>query len=270
MVRPNKMAVSIDSPRKRGAVGYTLIELVLVVTLIVIVLAIAMPRLLPVFAFSQLEGSARHIANYGRSAIAYSAFKQEPITFRFDFATGEYACLRWVEKDDGLFADKDAGIPDTQVVEANAANALNLVNQQGGSPQERAQQALEFEYQMDLAFRRSLEARARNVPQEGLLADVNPMEEFNFSLDENEEEQREEVTASTLTRTALPEGVSVESIRVGSEEYTKGVVDIEITPVGLSDAVTFIVKSTDDDYFTVEWDPITGGAHLTRGKGGIE
>lgn len=245
--------------------GFTLIELVCVIALIGLVLAIAMPRLMPVFAFSQLEGSARHIANYGRSAIAFSAFKQEPITVRFDFDTGEYWSLRWVEKQESIFGDSSiAG--ESKPLEVNAATALGLIEQQGLSPEDRAQQSLEFEYQLDLAFRRSLEARARNVPQEGMLSGIDPLKEFDFSLREDEEDQREEVMATTLLRGTLPQGVAVESIRVGGDEFTKGIVDMEITPVGLADSVTFVLKGEDEDYFTVTWDPITGGAHLSRGK----
>ncbi len=198
--------------------GFTLIELVFVISLIVVVLAIAMPKLMPVFAFSQLEGSARHIANYGRSVIAYSTFSQEPVTFRFDFETGEYWTLRWVEKpDESIFEGSDLAV-ENQTFDLNAETALQLTNQQGVTPEVRAQQTLEFERQLDLAFRHSLEARAKNVPKEGMLSDINPLEKFDFSLhDDEEEETREEVETSTLTRTALPEGISMKSIRVGEK-----------------------------------------------------
>ena len=246
--------------------GFTLIELVFVVGLIVLVLAVAMPRLMPVFAYNELEGSARHLANYGRSTIAYSAFKQEAVTFRFFFETQEYCVLRWVEKQESIFEGSDLAAKN-QPLEINAETALNLANQQGLTTEERAQQALEFEYQLDLTFRRSLEARAKNVPRDGLLTGINPLEEFEFSLDEDEEEQREELSTSTIMRTMLPADVKVTSIRIGDEEYAEGMVDIEITPVGISDAVTFVLTSTDGDVYQVAWDAITGGAHLSKGEG---
>ncbi|MCC6697632.1 MAG: type II secretion system protein [Candidatus Hydrogenedentes bacterium] len=246
--------------------GFTLIELAFVTGLIVLVLAIAMPRLMPVFAFSQLEGSARHLANYGRAAIAYSAFKQEPITFRYNFETNEYCVLRWIEKQESIFEGSDLAV-ENQPLEINVETALNLASQQGLSPEERAAQVQDFEYQLDLSFRRSLEARVKNVPRDGLLAGINPLEEFEFSLDEEEEEEREELTTSTLMRTAFPPDVRIVAIRMGDEEYVKGVVDVEITPVGISDAVAFVLQSTDGDTFRVEWDAITGGAHLARGEG---
>ncbi|NIA15837.1 MAG: hypothetical protein GWP08_17375, partial [Nitrospiraceae bacterium] len=45
-----------------------------------------------------------------------------------------------------------------------------------------------------------------------------------------------------------------------------GEVEIELSPVGLSEPVTFYLKNEDDDYFTIEWDAITGGARVESGK----
>lgn len=251
---------------KRRSAGFTLIELVFVVGLIIVVLAIAMPRLMPVFAFSQLEGAARHIANYGRSTVAYSAFSQEPVTFRFDFQTGKYVVLRWVEKEDeSIFEGSDLAVENTQF-ELNAETALQLANQQGLSPEDRALQMIEFERQLDLAFRKSLEARAKNVPREGMLSEIDPLAEFDFSLDEEEEELREELHTSTIEPTVLPEGVTMQSIRVGVEEFMEGTVDVEITPVGLTEEVVFLLMGSDGDTYSVAWDPITGGAHLSHGE----
>lgn len=249
-----------DSP---GTRGYTLIELVFVVGLILVVLAIAMPRLLPVFAFSQLEGSARHIANYGRSAIAYSAFSQEPVTFRFDFETGEYRTLRWVEKESESIFEGSKIAVENQKFRLNAETALQLANQQGLTAEERALQMIEFDRQLDLAFRKSLEARAKNVPREGMLADIDPMAKFNFSLDTDEDDDREEVATSTLGRMRLPEGIVMKSIRLSGEVIVEGTVDVEITPVGLTEEVVFVLQGADGDTYSVAWDPITGGAHLS-------
>lgn len=255
-----------DGARVCRAHGFTLIELVFVVGLIIIILAIAMPRLMPVFAFSQLEGAARHIANYGRSAIAFSAFSQEPITFRFDFATGEYFALRWVEKEDeSIFEGSKLAVENSQF-KLNAETVMQLANQEGLTPEDRALQIVEFQRQLDLAFRKSLEARANNVPREGMLSEIDPLADFEFSLDEDEEELREEIMTSTLGRTALPEGVSMMSIRVGVEEFIEGLVDIEITPVGLTEEVVFKLQGSDGDLYSVAWDPITGGAHLSQSE----
>ena len=252
--------------RRRRNRGFTLIELVFVVGLIVVVLAIAMPRLMPVFVFSQLEGAARHIANYGRSAIAFSAFSQEPVTFRFDFETGEYRTLRWVEKEDeSIFEGSDLAV-ENQRFELNAETALQLASQQGLTPEERALQTIEFERQLDLAFRKSLEARAKNVPRDGMLSEIDPLAEFEFTLDEDEEDDREEVETSTLSRTKLPEGVTMKSIRVGSETFVDGTVDVEITPVGLTEEIAFVLQGSDGDSYSIAWDPITGGAHLSYGE----
>jgi len=158
-----------------------------------------------VFAFNQLEGRRAPLGKLRRAAIAYSAFKQEAITFRFNSKPTSIACFV------GLNAGKrirriGLGGQEPASREINVETALNLASQQGLSPEERATQVQEFEYQLDLAFRRSLEARVKNVPRDGLLAGIKPLEEFEFSLDEEEEEQREELTTSTLTRTGAPAG----------------------------------------------------------------
>jgi hypothetical protein len=53
---------------------------------------------------------------------------------------------------------------------------------------------------------------------------------------------------------------------VGSVEHTTGVVEIEVSPLGLTDTVTFYLLRGDNDYYTVVWDPITGSSRLSRGK----
>ena len=64
----------------------------------------------------------------------------------------------------------------------------------------------------------------------------------------------------------LPDEILIESVLLGGEEISEGTVDVEVTPIGLSQSVSFFLKGPKGEYYTVEWDPITGGAHLARGK----
>jgi hypothetical protein len=123
-----------------------------------------------------------------------------------------------------------------------------------------------MQWQIQQALQKSLEARAKNVPREGILDEIGPLFDEEFRLDDEEDETREEIKTSLLERTAMPSGVVVERIWLGSTEYEKGTVDIEVSPMGLYETVLIHVRGEDDDYYTVTWDPITGGAHLVRGK----
>ncbi|MCC6797656.1 MAG: prepilin-type N-terminal cleavage/methylation domain-containing protein [Candidatus Hydrogenedentes bacterium] len=268
----------------RDVRGYTLIELMFVVFILALLMSISMPKLMPAMLSSQLEGSARHIANYGRSAVAYSAMNHEPITVRFDLVNREYYGLRWTEEQYGLESGiESAGLSGIEgknsvgltVREDKQANGLStgttsdlpiedLIAQ--GTAEDLEANREEVQYELDRSFERSLIAQARSVPQQSLL-DTNDLLEKEFSLTtEEKEEQREEVQDILLEHSYLPDEITIESIVLGGEVFSEGVIDIEITPIGLSESVAFVVRGPKDEYFTVEWDPITGGAHLMRGK----
>jgi len=255
----------------RARDGYTLIELVFVVFIIALVLSIAMPRFMPAMLYSQLEGSARHLANYGRSAVAYSAMNREPITVRFDLEKGEYWCLRYPLDEMALpsqpkinkMFDDDKDKAATHEEKTNI-NIQELVA--SGATQDITDASMDAMYQLDMAFRHSLEAQAKNVPHDGLLDEIGPLFEKEFTLDKEGKDQREEVSDALLDHGKLPEGIVLDSILLGGEELAKGPIDIEVTPLGLSQAVSFFLKGPDNQYYTVAWDPITGGAHLAPGK----
>lgn len=277
---------------ERGAVffpardtrGYTLIELMFVVFILALLLSIAMPRLMPAMLSTQLEGAARHIANYGRSAVAYSAMNHEPITVRFDFANREYYCLRWTEDQYGLDSSMDsAGLSGIEgknnigltLSEDKQADGLSTGTNNElsindlittGTAEDLEANRDEVQYELDRTFDRSLIAQARGVPQQSML-DTDDMLEKEFSLSlKEDEEQREEVQDALLDHGYLPNEIAIESIMINGIQYSEGQVDVEITPIGLSQSVEFTVRGPKDEYFTVEWDPITGGAHMMRGK----
>ncbi|MCC6154360.1 MAG: prepilin-type N-terminal cleavage/methylation domain-containing protein [Candidatus Hydrogenedentes bacterium] len=287
-VRKNNSATVSD----RGAAffcvrddqGYTLIELMFVVFILALLMSISMPKLMPAMLSSQLEGAARHIANYGRSAVAYSATNHEPIAVRFDLVNREYYCLKWSEDQYGLASGMEsAGLSGIEgknnagltLPEDKQANGLNTGTNSDlsirdliatGTAEDLEANREEVQYELDRSFERSMIAQARSVPQQSLL-DTDDMLEKEFSLStEEERDQREEVQDVLLEHGYLPDEIVIESVMISGELFSEGVVDIEITPIGLSEQVAFILKGPKDEYFTVEWDPITGGAHMVRGK----
>ncbi|HRK34132.1 MAG TPA: prepilin-type N-terminal cleavage/methylation domain-containing protein [Candidatus Hydrogenedentes bacterium] len=259
-------------PIRRTQHGYTLIELMFVVFVIATVLAVALPQLMPAFLYSQHEGSARRLANYGRSAVAYSALHREPITVRFDLAKGEYWCLKWNPEDlmvgqgsvtGDFFEDDDDENARTTGKEAGVdIHELMAV----GTAAELEQQSEEVLYELNLAFKRSLQARAKNVPRDTVDGRFEPLFDERFTLKSDEELEREEISDPLIDHGKFPEDIVLESILVNGEEIFEGIVDIEITPLGLNQSVAFFIKGPRESYYTVVWDPITGGAHLTQGK----
>ena len=78
---------SADAEDRRG---FTLIELMVVISLMAMIAAISLPYFLPVLLYSTHEGAARHLANYGRSAIAHTTLEKETITVMIDLDNQEY------------------------------------------------------------------------------------------------------------------------------------------------------------------------------------
>ncbi|MBN2310639.1 MAG: type II secretion system protein [Candidatus Hydrogenedentes bacterium] len=245
--------------------GYTLIELAAVVLIIAIVMSVALPQLLPLLAYSRLEGAARHTASYGRSAMAQSALDRETIIVRFDLDAepNRYWAVRRVETEGGLFDDEeDDDEAEKDVLDVTEEYAAEILG--AGREEELAQMNAEIEERFNRFFRLGVEARARNVEQDGFLADVGP--DFKeFRLDDDEEDEYEEVEGFLLGRVVLPEDVIIESVRIGTTDHTSGLVEVEVTPLGLFESVAICLKEREDeDTYTVLWDPITGGAHVRR------
>lgn len=273
-IRKPRCTSGIGTPFRRG--GYTLIELIFVIAIVGLILAVAIPRLMPAFLYSQLEGSARHVANYGRSAIAYAAMRHEDITVRFNLATGEYHALRWRDEYDDFFGDGNRSSRNRLSGDSFSSSksegdelmmrSIEQIMALGNTGQ-ASEEALRIQWQIDQSFRRSLKAQARNVKREGILSEIGPLFDKPFKLDEeSEDENREEVTDPLLDATVLPQGIAIDSIVVQGLEYTEGIVDIEISPLGLSESVIIYLRNENEEFYTVQWDPITGGAHLVSGK----
>ena len=228
--------------------GFTLLELALVVFVISLVLALSVPRLGPALAQSKIEGAARHLSGYGKALMAHCALTHEPVTFKVDLEEGEYWAVRWVDTDE-----------EEEGEDSDEVNAAIL------SPeQEEELRAQEVEAQFQRFARLATQSRARHVPQDGILRDLDPLFEEEFSLDDEEDESERELKTDLLSRMQLPDDVTFDSVRIGARTFTSGEAEVDVTSLGLSDMVEFTLASGKRRY-TVMWDAVTGDAHMEAG-----
>jgi prepilin-type N-terminal cleavage/methylation domain-containing protein len=249
--------------------GFVLIELLVVVGLIAIIAAVSFPYLVPVIAFSELEGAARHLTGYGESAMSHSAMMRERITVRFDLDKNEYWCIRWPEpeEEDGKYSlDGEKGVEGQR--EGGMFDMAALA--EGGMDELDEKQVADQAQQLDASFEKfaqmALMTRARNVGRESASSEFDPLFEKEFTLEIDDEEEGEELITPLLGRVRLPDEVEFDSIIAEGQEYKKGEADVNLSPLGLTGFVVIYVKNADDDYYTIEWDPITGGTYLYEGK----
>ena len=280
-----------DRPRvlsARRSDGFTLVEMLLVMAVIALMATIALPQLMPSILLSRLDGAARHVAGYGRAAMAQATLMRETIIVKLDLTNQEYWAVRRVEKAASIFdedpkgkksktaTDKKKKRRDTSRKQTGGNDGrnddfLNLLGygrseKDGATSDEGAMtEADMMRKQFDRFVQTQMLARSKQVKRGGILDEIGPLFDKKFSL-EDEKETEEEVTDPLLSRTSLPDGVVIESVHVGGASHTKGEVAIEITALGLSDQVTFYLKGEDESYYTVVWDPITGNVHIEKGK----
>jgi len=273
-------------PAGRRGQGFTLLELCVVVFLIGLIGAIAFPRLLPVIAFSKLEGGARHLANYGRSAIAHVTLRREPITVRFDLDAQEYYAVHWIHPEEGEgegeVEDQLEKLAQMRVSSDYSAKDLSSMlagerledGSYGELPEDFDQE--QADAQMNDRFarfaRRATEARAENViHDEGIVSEIGPLFEKEFELDADEPIE-EELFDPILQRVRLKDGdeedpdVWLEAVVIDGTANTGGVVEVELSPLGLTQKIGFYVTNADRHYYTVVWDPVTGGVDVLEGK----
>ncbi len=264
---------------ERNSHGFTLIELMVVMVLIAMIAAISAPHFLPAIIYSTHEGAARHLANYGRSAIAHTTLDKETITVIIDLDNQEYWSERLPQPDpeeeeaeNELIEGEERFPEDDMELYRLAAEELRLPEDERRSEEGEEllnEQTSRMAKQFNVHARQALTARAERVvhDQQGILQGLGDLFEEEFQLDAHGEEiLPEEVSDPLLTRTRVPQGVYIEYVQLGDLQYIQGIVEIELTPLGLGSDVEFSLINEDGDVFIVTWDPISGGATLTEGR----
>lgn len=246
--------------------GFTLIELTIVLFIAAVVLAVAAPRLAPMVALSEHEGAARHLAGYGRAAMVHCAFMRQRITVKFDLEKQEVYAVEWESEEAGFLRDE----ADEASEEEDGAARTAMLNPQELLALEDEQQIADQAEALDASFERfvrlNMYTRTRNVKREGVLSDIGPLFEEDFTLRDDEGDDEREIQDDLLRRTPLPKGVRIDSIVVGNDERFNGTVEVDVAPTGLLQPVRIYVANDRGDYYTVVWDAITGGTHLYDGK----
>jgi len=266
--------------------GFTLIELAIVVFLLGVVAAIAVPRLLPVIAFSELEGSARRVAGFGQGAMAHAALLRDRVVVRIDLKAQEIYAVHWIlpeqEEAEALAAE---GEPDqlaklSQLREMGVRSPADLQEKFLGGDDLSGilggdDGAFDSElagYQMDDKFntfaRQALEIRAENVKHdESLLDDVANIfgDEEIFDLDE-EEPVEEELADPVLRRTRLRGAVEITGVEIDGEYHSRGVPEVEFSVLGLTQKVILYLENEEGEAFTVLWDPISNRSTVYLGR----
>lgn len=277
---------------RRG--GFTLLELSVVIFLIAILSALAFPRLVDVMSQSELEGEARHLAAYGRAAVSEAALFREDVLVRFDLSKQEYWAVKLEypepESGEGEGESDQLGLLSKMrssggMSGADFSGMLSAARLKGamggkggkgaaieglpdGFDDSAANQQMGDKF--DRFARKVIEARAKNVKQEqGILDEIGPLfekkDKFRLSLKDDEPEEVE-LGDATLQRVFLSQGVRVESVLIDGSVQSRGTVEVKLSSLGLSSEIGFYLVNDDGDYYTVVWDPVTGGTNIYDGK----
>ncbi|HOK08422.1 MAG TPA: type II secretion system protein [Candidatus Hydrogenedens sp.] len=266
----------------RGMKGFTLLELGIVIFIIALMATIAVPYLLPLALSSELESEARKLAYFGRAVMSLSALQGDEFYVEIDLAEQRYYCLRITypevtegETDQlGLLEEmKQQGLSSEELAEMLMSGGNNVAgtatntnkNLPGGFDPTAASQQINQKF--DKMVRKKLIEQAKNVKQEDSMLD-----EIGSLFDEKNEVDLfgsepivEEVNEPGLSPMRLSENVWIESVFISGKKFSKEVVEIQVTPLGLTEPVVFYLTNNNGEYYTVVWDPVSSGSFVMEG-----
>lgn len=267
---------------KHSRAGFTLFELMAVMFIIGLIMAVAVPQLMPAIMYSEHQGAARHLSTYGRAVIAQATMMHEDLTVRFDLDEQELYTVRWLppltEETEGE-ADVDPAMQEDQLDLFEEARRNSDLSPQewsekladgdlGDMGENFDPEALDVQMndRFNLFARRALLARAKNVVhEEDILDGVDIFDSQDLDLDKEDEPEEEEIFDHVLSRVRFRGDIQIESVEVDGENSSSGVVEVGLTSLGLDSEVRIFVSNPDREYFTVTWDPISGTTNIFEG-----
>ncbi len=251
-------------------------ELCVVVLIVGLISSVALPQLLPLLIYSELEAEARRLANYGSGVVAEAALFGTELTVLFDLDAQEYYAVRMVYPDDetgeagdqlSLFSSFRASgnYSATELSQMMSSGDRRLT---GALPDDFDPSAADAQManRFDTRYHQLLYARAKNVKHDaGFLTEIGPLFEREFSLSWSEPYE-EELSDPILRRYKFPEGVRLDAVYTEGASGGRGLIEIPVSPLGLDNRVVIHLRNEDGDYHTVTWNPLTGRGLTQQGR----